>query len=165
MLIVIDQRAPKEAKSNLSQFGKLVEFNTHGIVYPAISGHPDIFICQTPSCLIIAPSIPKIYTDLLKLNNIAFEYGNSIVGSKFPETSYYNCVTNGHYLFHKKGFTDKEILLRNESLELIEMPQAYTRCNLIEISKDTFITSDRGIEKNLLKNAFKAHYFSPEDIF
>lgn len=59
MLIVIDKRIPEEAKKRLSGFGKIIEFETKGITYPAISGHPDIFMCQTTESLICAPNLLK----------------------------------------------------------------------------------------------------------
>ncbi len=110
MLIVIDKRIPEEAKRHLSDFGTLVEFSTQGITYPAISGHPDIFLCQTPDSLICAPNLPEKYASLFKQNGIAFNTGLNPVGFSFPETSFYNCLVNENYIFHKRRHTDKRIL-------------------------------------------------------
>jgi hypothetical protein len=164
MLIVIDKRIPEKAKKHLSNFGTLVEFSTHNISYSAISGHPDIFLCQTPDSLICAPNLSEKYLSLFNKNGIAFKTGLNPVGSSFPETSFYNCLANENYLFHKQGHTDKHLLEQCKNLKFIALPQAYTRCGLFEISANVFITSDKGIEKALKKNDIKVHYFSPKEI-
>ncbi|MCD6180364.1 MAG: hypothetical protein J7K39_10720 [Bacteroidales bacterium] len=164
MLIIIDKRIPKEAKKRLSYFGDLVELSTQNITYSAISGHPDIFLCQTPKSLICAPNLPENYQTIFKNKGIDFILGNNLVGSSFPETSFYNCLVTEDYLFHKKGHTDKQILKQCEEIEFINLPQAYTRCSLIAISPQNFISSDKGIEKALRKHRLNVHYFSSKEI-
>lgn len=164
MLIVIDKRIPDQAKKRLSEFGQFIEFSTEQITYNAISGHPDIFMCKTPETLICAPNLPEKYKTLFEQKNITFKFGEKQVGSKFPETSAYNCLVTESHLFHKKNHTDPVLLKENEHRKFIDLPQAYTRCSLINLSAQSFITSDKGIEKALKKNDIEAHYFSPEKI-
>ena len=57
MYILIDHRIPKEAKIKLASYGQLIELESNEDTYNAISSHPDIFCCQTPDKLIIAPNI------------------------------------------------------------------------------------------------------------
>jgi hypothetical protein len=61
MLIIVDHKISQRAKEKLSQYGDLVELRTEGITYPAISGHPDIFFCQSADKLIVAPNLPEEY--------------------------------------------------------------------------------------------------------
>ena len=164
MLIVIDKRIPKEAKTKLSQFGELIEFETNTITYAALSGHPDIFLCQTPHTLICAPNLPEYYFSLFKKNNIPYILGENPIGVKFPDTSFYNCVLTEHFLFHKKGLSDLCILEQNKQLEFINVSQAYTRCSLLALPSQNFITSDKGIEKALKNRNLDVHYFSPDKI-
>lgn len=164
MLIVIDERIPEEAKKHLSNFGNIVEFSTKNISYPAISGHPDIFLCQTPKSLICAPNLPEKYFTLFTEKNIPFKTGKNPVGAKFPDSVFYNCIVTEDFILHKKPNTDKLILEQNKQLEFIDLPQAYTRCSLMALPMQNFITSDKGIEKALKKHKLKAHYFSPEKI-
>lgn len=164
MLIVIDKRIPEEAKKRLSGFGTLVEFSTQGITYSAISGHPDIFLCQTSESLICAPNLPENYTTLFRENGVNSCFGSKPVGSKYPETAFYNCLATEHSLFHKAKHTDKQILEQCEQLTFIDLPQAYTRCSLIALTPKVFITSDKGIEKALKTNQIEVHYFSPKEI-
>jgi len=164
MLIVIDKRAPEEAKRRLDHFGEVVEFSTQNITYEAISGHPDIFLCQTPESLICAPNLPPSHFKLFKDNKIDFLIGENPVGKLFPDTSHYNCLVNEQCIFHKSPYTDVRIIELNNVQEFVNLPQAYTRCSLIELPSKKFITSDKGIEKVLKNRKLKVHYFPPNEI-
>ncbi len=164
MLIVIDKRCPEQAKKHLADFGKVVEFFTQDITYSAISCHPDIFLCQSPNSLICAPNLPDNYFSLFKQEGIVFEKGEKPVGDKFPETILYNCVFSEQFLIHKALYADNLIIKHAEHLQIIDVPQAYTRCNLMALPSQIFITSDKGIEKSLRKQNLNTTYFSPEKI-
>jgi ribosomal protein L30E len=164
MLIIIDARLPKEAKTELAKYGEIIAFQTENISYSAISGHPDIFLCQLPKTLICAPNIPKNYRSILEQHNISFKIGKQAVGSKFPETTFYNCLVDESYIFHKKGFSDKQILNEIPKHKFISIPQAYSRCSLIALPGNIYITSDRGIEKALKQSGLSVYYFAAESI-
>jgi hypothetical protein len=51
MLIIADARLPERVLKNLERYGEVLPFASQGIVYDSISGHPDIFLCQTPNAL------------------------------------------------------------------------------------------------------------------
>jgi hypothetical protein len=191
MLIIVDKRMPDEAKQNLKKYGELIEFASSGITYEAISGHPDIFFCKTPSGIIAAPNTPREYLEIFTDNRITFKLGNLPVGKSYPETAHYNAVVTNSYLIHNLLFTDpvikalccqedpltfnpacrNEILplkvvdcLHSGRLEPLSLSQGYSRCNLLEIREDQFITSDKGIEKTLLSRGIKVKFISPEGI-
>ncbi len=149
MLIIIDKRAPDEAKQNLADYGSLVEFETDGIVYEAISGHTDIFFCQTPEVLIVAPNTPNYFIDILISNKINFKKGFNKLGEKYPETSSYNALVTADYLIHNLKTTDKEIINATQNKVHVQVNQSYTKCNLLEIAENRYITSDMGIYKSL----------------
>jgi hypothetical protein len=73
-------------------YGGLMELETSGITYPAISGHPDIFFCQTPAGLIVAPNLPEEYFSLLDQHKIKYQKGENPLGKAYPQTSPYNAV-------------------------------------------------------------------------
>lgn len=164
MLIIIDIRIPLEAKANLSRFGELIEFSTDNITYPAISCHPDIFLCQTPEALICAPNIPSQYLALFTARNIRYKIGIKNVGQKYPASAAYNGLVNGDYVFHKKEITDLQILKHSAQKRFIDLNQGYTRCGLIQLPSGICITSDKGIEKALRKAKIEVHYFHPSEI-
>lgn len=164
MLIFVDKRAPEQALQNLRKFGEVVEFETPGITYEGISGHPDIFICQPPEKLIVAPNLPGKYFSVLKNRNIDFTIGKNPVGSRYPETARYNVVVTGKYLVHQPGITDPEIINAANKKLIISVKQAYTRCNLIFINENSAITSDRGIEKQLNDLGLNVFYVDPKPV-
>lgn len=164
MLIVIDKRIPEIAKIHLAKYGNVIEFETFNITYPAISCHPDIFFSQTEQRVICAPNLPLNYLNILKENLITFYLGDKAVGKNYPESVHYNCTITEKHIFHRKEFTDTKLLEYASGLTFIEVPQAYTRCNLIALSNETFITSDKGIESALRKQNLRVYYFSPEAV-
>jgi hypothetical protein len=178
MLIIIDKKIPAGAKENLSATGALLELETEGIVYPAISGHPDIFFCKTPQTLIVSPGLPEKYIQSLKDNQVQFIPGNQAslpvrqAGSiKHPCLSgrqaasvYYNAAVNDRYLVHRLEFTDPVILQNCHTLKKIPVNQAYTRCNLLLLKDDHYITSDAGIHKNLQRSGLDGIFVSPAGI-
>jgi hypothetical protein len=164
MLIIIDKKIPAEAKEKISIYGTVVEFFTTDIVYDAISGHPDIFFCQTPQDLIVAPDTPISFINILKEHKIKFKMGKLSVGKKYPETARYNAVVTDNFLIHHSGITDEVIKSHTSKMKRITVMQAYTRCNLLPLKNDHFITSDLGIHKAMNDNGCKVLYISPDSV-
>jgi hypothetical protein len=147
MLIIIDHKISLKAKEILASYGELMELKTEGITYPAISGHPDIFFCQSPEKLIVAPNLPNHYFEQLKRHNINYITGELPVGPEYPSSSRYNAVATSKYLIHNFRHTDFMITRTLEDLHPIHVDQGYCRCNLLPLKDDHFITSDAGIYK------------------
>ena len=181
MLIIADKRLPGTAKQNLKSFfrrqetedgGQIVipeEFNfleleTDGIVYPAISGHPDIFFCPTPSGLVVSPGLPPNYRVILSNAGVGFITGHLASGIRHPASIHYNAAVNNHYLVHRLEYTDPVILENCHFLKKINVNQGYTRCNMIWLKHDRYITSDPGIHRTLYQNGLEGLYVSPEGI-
>ncbi|MFW5793330.1 MAG: DUF6873 family GME fold protein [Bacteroidota bacterium] len=163
MLILADKKIPDQALKSLENRGELVLFETNGITYDAISGHPDIFFCKTPGGLIVAPNTPEKYIDILRVNSIEFTYGNNPVGSKYPYTAIYNAVVNDKQIIHCIKYTDNKILELNSNLKVTNVNQAYSRCSCINI-KEVYITSDAGIYSVLKNNNSVVIFVNPENI-
>lgn len=164
MVVIADKRLPWEAKSKLSEYGKLIEMESSGIVYEAINGHPDIFLCLSESELIIAPNTPLNIIDQLVENGLSFKSGSKNLGVKYPETAYYNAVATENLLIHNLKITDTEILRISENKQKIHVEQGYTRCNLISLNERGFITSDKGIEAILLQSGRNVLFVEPSEI-
>jgi hypothetical protein len=149
MLIIVDIKISRTAKEKLSQYGELLELKTKGITYPAISGHPDIFLCQSSDKLIVAPNLPEQYLKKLINSTAKVTAGELPVGKEYPATSRYNAVANPKYLIHNFRHTDFMITRTFEDLHPIHVDQGYCRCNLLPLRDNHFITSDAGIFKVL----------------
>lgn len=164
MLIIVDKRISAEALKKLTRWGEVISFSTQHITYEAISCHPDVFICPVNDELIVAPNCPDEYKKKLSDKGIKIICGNKPVGPHYPESVYYNAVITDNYLIHNLAYTDKIILENTHNLQQININQAYTKCNLIHLSSNNFITSDKGIEKKLLTSGFSVLYIKPEQI-
>ena len=160
MLIIADKKIPEEAKCKLQKFEKLVLLETSGITEESISGHPDIYFCKTQNRLIVAPNLPEDYKSILTTNNILFSEGKTHVGLKYPEAAHYNAVITDNYLIHRTDITEPEILNDCNDLSKIHVGQGFTRCSLLALKANNFITSDEGIYKTLISFGFN-HTIEP----
>lgn len=164
MKIIADKRIPAEALDKLSNYGEVIDFATENIVYDSISGHPDIFFSQVVGQLIIAPNLPDFYKTILRDLKLPYKEGEFPVGAKHPETAGYNVVCTNTYLIHNFRYTDPVITRTGEDLELIHVNQGYTRCNLLPLKNDHFITSDESVFKTFNYLKLNILYVSTKDI-
>ena len=164
MVIIADKRIPEPALEALQKYGDVLLLETSGITYPAISGNPDIFFCRTESGLVIAPNTPNVIKEQLTNSTISFIVGKQIVGAEYPQTAYYNALITNRFLVHNLNYTDPVIMELCDNLEKIDLNQAYTRCSVLALKNDRFITSDQGIEKALLKHGMEVLFVNPKSI-
>jgi hypothetical protein len=114
--------------------------------------------------LIVAPNLPDEYKSILRKNAIPFIEGEASVGNKYPDTAKYNAVCTEKFLIHNFRYTDSAISNHAEELDLIHSGQGYTRCNLLALKEDHFITSDAGISRVLNGFGLKNLYVDPTGI-
>jgi len=164
MLIIIDKKIPVEAKEKLKEYGELLELETKGIVYDSISGHPDIFFCQLGDSTVYAPNLPEKFLLPLQERSIKLIKGELPLGQKYPETAKYNAVFIEDMLYHNFRHTDSVITDSIGEADLTHINQGYTKCNLIALGNDNFITSDEGVKRTLERFDKNALYVNPEKI-
>ena len=164
MLIIADKRIPQQAKENLLKYGKLVLLETTGITEESISGHPDVFICETENKIIISPNLPDKIKRKFSENKISFNEGEKPVGIDYPEAAHYNAVVKDNCIIHRNDITDLQIINECRGFKRINVNQGFTRCSLLPLGNNNFITSDEGIYKILLQEKFNALKVSTEGI-
>jgi|FLOH01.1.fsa_nt_gi hypothetical protein len=164
MIIISNKNIPGQALKRLKDFGKVLTFETSDITYPAISCHPDVFICMSDDKLIIAPNTPEKFKLELNNNKVQFVEGQKNVGGKYPGSSIYNAVITQEYLIHNIEITDSSIKEACVNKKKIHVEQGYTRCNLLPLNNSNFITSDGGIYKTLIANNLNVLYINPQEI-
>ncbi|MCX6245976.1 MAG: hypothetical protein NTU98_14880 [Bacteroidetes bacterium] len=164
MLIIIDKKIPQEARERLSESGDLLELETEGIVYPAISGHPDIFFCKTPGGLVVAPNLPEYYFNLLEKHGVKYFKGNNPSSIHHPASVHYCSSLDNRYLVHRLRYTDPVILQNSHTLNKIAVKQGYTRCNLLLLKDHHYLTSDAGIHHTLMHHGLNGLFVSPDGI-
>lgn len=158
MLIICDYRLPVELKSNLKAFGEVIDFRTKGIVYEAISGHPDIFFHKAGNTIVYAPNTPQFYIELLKSTNSPLVSGVKPLGMAYPKTVYYNAVAIHNHLYCHAAHIDSAVIAAHSQKEVFHLNQGYVACNMVVGSK-TLLTSDKGISK-----ALDGQYLPPSNI-
>lgn len=164
MLIICDHRAPLETIEKLHKIGKVVLFNSKLLAPMPLHGHPDIFMCQTPETLIVAPNIEKELLNQLEGSNIPFVFGNLPVEQEHPFIAPYNAVVTSKVTICNPNTVDPKILESSAGNRLIQVKQSYNRCSTIALSEDTFLTSDTKTHQQLLKNGFESLLIDPKTI-
>ncbi len=164
MLIIVDKKISTEAKSYLRILGTLMGLETSGIVYPAISGHPDIFFAQVGDALIVAPNLPREYFMILDKEKTKYTLGAGLVGKQYPDTAKYNAVSSKTYLVHNTKITDPKITQSCTDKKILDVKQAYTRCNLIFLDDNHALTSDAGIHRGLVEHGINTLMVNPKGI-
>lgn len=164
MIIIINKQVTGQAIQSLKKFGEVVMFETNDITYSQVSGHPDLFFCVGNNKLVVAPNTPDKYTDLLNKYNVDYIFGESYVGQHYPDSARYNAIVTEQYLIHNIKITDPVVLSTFQNLELINIPQGYSRCSVIPLKNNRFITSDKGISRVLTNRGFDVLYVNPEGI-
>jgi hypothetical protein len=187
MLIIVDHRIPQEAKKSLQSLcpslqATLIELETTGLVYPEISGHPDIFICKTPQTLVVSPNLPERYFAVFAEQRIRFVKGHFTAGEltgvktethlppnlrsrkklESKANTGYNAAVSEDLLVHRLEYTDPIILENCHYLKKIPVKQGYTRCNLLLLKEGHYITSDNGIDTALKNAGFQGIFTDPE---
>jgi len=162
--VIVSASVPKPALMHLEKQFAVLQFQTEGITYPAISNHPDVFLSPMESGFIGASNLPNQIKKVMQDTGIDMKEGKLPIGIKYPESAPYNAVITENLLIHHLRFTDPILLQHHAQKTQIHVNQAYTRCNLLPLRDNWFITSDKGIEIVLANHGLKVLYVSPEDI-
>jgi|APHig6443718053_1056840.scaffolds.fasta_scaffold22114_2 hypothetical protein len=161
-LIIIDSRIPIPIQKRLLEFGELLQIPPLS-GYSAISAHPDIYLCQGEEKLIVSPDLPEPHIRRLREAVKAdVVIGDSKIGSHYPLTAKYNAVISGNYLICNSRIIDSSVISLNKNRQLIDIKQGYTRCNLLPLSNERFITGDRGIQRRLEEKNFKVFFIEDQ---
>ena len=163
-MIIANKHLPPEAIQTLRKREEVILFDSHGITYSEVSGHPDIFFCVGNGKMVVTPNAPAEYLSLLNRKNFRFSLGKLPVGKKFPDSARYNAVITNRFLIHNLRITDPVVLKTYENLETIHVSQGYSRCSLLALKDDRFITSDKGIAKTLYTKGLDVLYVNPKGI-
>jgi hypothetical protein len=164
MFIIVNGQSPTAVINSLKKRGEVVLFETTGITYPEVSGHTDLFFCHGNNKLTVAPNTPEKYIRFLKEKKISFTFGKLPVGNQYPHSARYAAIVTDKFLIHNLKITDPVIKEVHRNLEPIQVSQGYTRCSLLPLRNNRFITSDKGIEKELTKKGCKVLYVDPAEI-
>ena len=164
MQIILNHSFSSLGLSQLSSYGDIINVETNDIVYKAISNHPDIFFCPLGDKIIIAPNLPQKLKNILIEKGVNFKEGSKPLNYKYPETAYYNAVVTDGFIIGNTKVMDQSIMDFSNDRKLIHVNQAYTRCNLLPLPNNRFITSDMGIFNQLKKENIDVLFVNPNGI-
>ncbi len=163
-MIICDKRFPSPVRQKLSVLDFLIELSTEKITYPAICGHPDVFCCKVGDVIVVSPALPQQYCDLLTQQKIVWKFGTHHNTSSYPGSAIYNAVITETLFIHNLQITDPTIKKLVGSRKQVHVNQGYTRCNLLPLPNNCFITSDKGIYGVLMHEGFDILYVDPTGI-
>ncbi|MEG1910690.1 MAG: hypothetical protein RR190_06945 [Bacteroidales bacterium] len=166
-MIWIDARLPLEISKKLAEYGNVYRFKSEGIVYGAIAGHPDIFMCKMPDTWIVAPNIPQNMLECFEKEQQAWCFGSQFIGTSYPKTVAYNVVVSKKYAIANFKHTDailKNALSHDSERHCIHVKQGYARCNAIFVNEKAVLCSDKSIEKALQAQGLHVLYINPSPI-
>ncbi len=165
MISIVNTDIPEEAKRILHMYGDVINISSNGITYDAVSGHPDVFLCEIATGeFVVAPNTPNDILKNMEGNSITISQGIKNVGYKYPQSAHYNAVVTENFIIHNLDITDEKVRDFCISKDHIHVNQGYTRCNLLALKNDNFITSDKGIFDSLKSKGLNCLYVKPEGI-
>ncbi len=164
MYVIADKRIPQAAKEKLEKYAKLIPLETENIVETSVSGHPDIFMADCEGIFVLSPQIPKNIVDVFEKTHTKYCYGTARLGKEYPQIAAYNAVITKDFLIHKLNISDESIENLCFNKTKISVNQGFTRCSLIALPNNHYITSDKGIEAVLRKMQSEVLYVAPFDI-
>ncbi len=163
-MIIASSLMPKTAANALQKMDDVLWLEPQPQVYESIATHPDIFFCQKRTMLIASPDIPEAWAEKLIQSGIELIFGESKLGKHYPLTASYNAVFADKLLIHHRDRSDKVLKTAGFEAEEVHVEQAYTRCNLLHLTDKHFITSDKGIYRQLNARGMNLLYIDPKQI-
>ena len=164
-VIIASSLMPEQAKQKLLTLGEVLWLAPTDFVYPSIAAHPDIYFFQyAENQLVFAPNTPKEWIACLHQKGVKLMRGRKALGFNHPETVSYNACGTPHLLVHNLKHTDRRIMKLYEGKMQIHVSQGYTRCNLLALNENAFITSDEGICRVLTEKHFDVLFIDPHQI-
>ncbi len=121
--------------------------------YPP-SEHPDIQLCKIGEMYFTAPSYYEYYSRYICKEKLVC--GKSDIAPKYPESVSYNCAYIGGKLFCNTKTADESIIdfCNEKGIELIHVNQGYTKCSMLAVGENAFITADDVIAEKGRKAGF-----------
>ena len=134
-------------------------------VYEEIEYHPDIQMCYLGNGrIVICPNMYDKYAKEFEKIGLECIRGRNRLRNSYPYDIPYNACIIDKYFIHNLEYTDPILLeeAKKMNLKCINVKQGYTKCNISIVDKNSIITSDKGIQKELEKY-FDILYINPDE--
>jgi len=124
--------------------------------FPLLS-HPDILGTSVGDVFIYSPSIDEEVIQQLKELSVKTIKGSCHLKSEYPLDASYNClIVKDRFLMHRVDIADESIrkYVNEKQWKMINVKQGYTRCSVLPVTDESFITEDVEISKTLAKEGY-----------
>lgn len=162
--VIADSRLPAQVLKSLNHFAEVIPLPLLPCTYPSIAGHPDIHFLKTDKHLVYNPSVPDDILDKISRSRFRLVKGHSPPSSHYPGSARYNALYVQNLLIHNLAISDPSIASLPEITSSIHVNQGYTRCSLVALDANRFLTSDSGIRRVLEQQGKKVLHASPDGI-
>lgn len=153
MICFIDYRTTDIEINALKNFGLTpIKVPKTNLVYEAINGHVDIqlnILNKSKRIVIVQKDMPKTFLDDLHNNNIKYVFSKNPLKNNYPNDIILNGLITDTYFVHNTKYTDPNLLKEMQNKKIISIPQGYTKCSILPIKNNVFITNDTIIHKKL----------------
>lgn len=153
MICFVDYRTTDAEIHALKNFGlSPIKVPKTNLVYESINGHVDIqlnILNKSERTIIVQKDIEKSFLEELKNNNIKYVFSKNSLKSHYPEDIILNGLITKDYFVHNTKYTDTNLLKEVQNKKIINIPQGYTKCSILPIKNNVFITNDTTIYKAL----------------
>ena len=159
--VIVDKNIHNETKKLISDLGiKIIETISVDDITDCTSSHPDMqFLHLGNTRALAAKQTYEYYKSKLPEFDITCV---DKVYSPYPNDSLLNVTIVGEFCFTSKlqwgkleAFIDAQPIFIN---------QGYSKCNICILNENAIITSDRGIEREALKNGLRTYFLESNEI-
>ena len=168
MICFVDYRTTEEEINNLKSLNLIaIKVPKTDLVYEAINGHVDIqlnVLNKDLKHIIIHRDMDDNFKNILKENNISFITSKNSLSNKYPKNILLNGLILQDYFIHNTNYTDPNLLESQKEKTIIKVKQGYTKCSILPLKENVFITSDKGIFDSLKNKNFDILFLPPGDI-
>lgn len=165
-LLAVDARLESNMKHNLRVRGlELLEIPSNNGLQNPVSGHPDMQMLHIrDDILVCQPQMPETLMERLLKIGFSLHPGVTQLKPAYPFDIAYNVAIIGKVAFHNTKHTDpvaKE-LLEKCSIQLLHVNQGYTKCSILPVTPESFITADLSIARVASGNGFDVLLLPPQ---
>lgn len=168
MFCFVDYRITNIELENLTSLGLTpIKVPKSPLLYEAIDGHVDIqvfILDKDKKTVLVHKDMPKSFLNKLKENKINYILSDRNLDSKYPFDIPLNVLKTKHFIMHNLKYTDPKILKFFKDKKLLNTKQGYTKCSVLPLSNNSFITSDKSIYTTLLNEGLNVLLVPPGDI-
>lgn len=159
-IVFVGEQIYPSLEQELLKQHKVLKIKATEHLYKGIKDHSDLHVHSLEGIVYLSQECAGDLLPHLTSMNIPCVTIKKTLGNAYPQTVPLNLVTTRTLAIHNFEHTAPEILntLSKTRRKLIHVKQGYTRCTLLPLSSDCFLTSDKGIYKRLKKESIQIDY-------